>query len=123
MTSCIYAGTFDVFTNGHLHILERALKIFDKVTVVIGSNSHKKCLFTLDERLNMVKDNGFGPQFVDVKVLPDNLYLVDFAKTNDIKFLVRGIRDSMDFDYEHKLCKTNKQINADIETVYLMPDK
>ena len=121
----MYAGSFDGITNGHVHIIDRALKIFDKVTIVIGTNPNKKCMFSLDERLAMVKNvaMGYGTSFVDVKVLPQEEYLVNFAQANNISFLVRGIRDSMDFGYEQQLGKTNKHINPNVETVYLMPDR
>lgn len=122
MNTAIYAGTFDPITNGHVHIVERALKVFEKVIVVVANNPTKKSMFNLEERLDITKKS-LSSFPIEIDILPDNLYLVDYAESKNVRFLVRGIRDTMDFNYEYQLDKTNKQINPNIETIYLMPDK
>ena len=123
----VYGGTFDCPTSGHLHIIRKACKIFDSVTVVIAQNPNKKTLFSIDERKKMVKDmvqefntNSFK---VDVKILPNDEYLVSYALSIGANFLVRGIRDNIDFLYEQNICITNKKIQKEIETIYLIPDE
>jgi pantetheine-phosphate adenylyltransferase len=121
MDTAVYAGTFDLITNRHVRIIEQALKIFEKVIVVIVSNPIERTMFTLEQRLDIAKATlSFLP--VSIEVLPDDLYLVDYAKSKNAKFLIRGIRDDMDINYEYCLEKANKKINSEIATIYLMPD-
>jgi pantetheine-phosphate adenylyltransferase len=126
-THVVYGGTFDCPTSGHLHIIKKACKIFDTVTVVIAQNPTKKTLFSIEERKLMVKDmvKEFNVDSfkVDVKVLPNDEYLVSYAQSIGANFLVRGIRDNIDFLYEQNICITNKKIQKEIETVYLIPDE
>ena len=121
MNTAIYAGTFDLITNRHFCLIEQALKVFEKVIVVIVNNPIEKSMFTLEQRLDITTATLYSLP-VTIDVLSDDLYLVDYAKSKNAKFLIRGIRDDMDINYEYCLEKTNKKINPDIATVYLMPD-
>ena len=118
----IYGGVFDVITNGHLHIIQKACTMFDNVIVVIAENANKKTMFTLEERWNMVCEVTKDIDNVQVKILPKDMYLVKFAEQLEADFLIRGIRDTIDFPYELNIYRTNRKISQLVETVYLMPD-
>jgi pantetheine-phosphate adenylyltransferase len=121
-----YGGTFDPITNGHLHLIEKACSLFDVVTVVVAENPSKTPTFSLEQRLEMLKEAiskiPWRGSVIHVDVLPSHLYLADMAHQRGAKFLLRGIRDSIDFPYEQATCRTNKKINQKVETIYLMPD-
>lgn len=119
----VYGGVFDPVTNGHKHIIEKASKIFDKVFIVIAENPNKIAMFSLKEREDMLSNIVADIPNVYIYSLPKHLYLVDFARTLGAKFLVRGIRDTIDFPYEQNIYRTNRQINSEVETIYLMPDE
>jgi pantetheine-phosphate adenylyltransferase len=126
----IYGGTFDPPTNGHYHIIEKAVKIFNKVHIVVASNPDKKnYMFSVDKRVSMLQGMIEEIKFkfslcdISVDILSENTYLASFAHNISSKsVLVRGIRDEIDFSYEQKLCRTNKLIQPNIETIYIMPD-
>lgn len=119
-SKAIYAGTFDPYTNGHQDILDRALKIFDEVTVLVAVSPSKKPMFTTDQRLEMLnnqfKDN---PQ---VKVDYWEGLLVDYAKKNKIPNIIRGLRPTGDFEIEFQMASMNNKLYPDIETVFLMTE-
>ena len=119
-TTCgIFAGTFDPFTNGHDDIINRSLRIFDRVVVAILSNSAKTALFTVEERIKLV--GAELAQYEDrVSVASFSGLLVDFAKQNNAKVLSRGLRAISDYDYEAQMALMNKSLNDDIETVFLV---
>jgi pantetheine-phosphate adenylyltransferase len=119
---CVIGGTYDPPTNGHLHIIKKACNLFDEVIVVIAQNPNKKTMFSLEERKTMVKDMVQDLENVKVEILENYQYLVNYAYDNGATSLIRGIRDNIDFSYEQGLCRTNKQIQPKVETVYLMPD-
>lgn len=118
----IYAGSFDPPTCGHLHVIHKACKIFDRVTVLVSDDPNKKYMFRSDKRLSMVTEMITGIANADASVLPPHQYVASYAHQQGAKFLVRGIRDSMDYNAEQKLCRTNKEIQEEVETVYVMPD-
>lgn len=119
----IYAGSFDPPTAGHYHMIKKACSIFDHVEVVIAVHPTKKPMFSVEERLSMLRDMLIDFKGAKVEVLPDNEYLVSYAKRKYKNVcLIRGIRDNLDFSYEQTICRTNKLIEADVETVYLMPE-
>lgn len=120
-TKAIYPGSFDPFTNGHLDVLERALNIFDRVDVVIAANSQKTSLFSVDERLGMIREVVRGLSSVDVHVLHGGL-LADFARQAGAKAIVRGVRQVKDFEYEFQMSLINRHLNPDVTTVFLMPN-
>ncbi|MAE57970.1 MAG: pantetheine-phosphate adenylyltransferase [Halobacteriovorax sp.] len=118
MKKAIYAGSFDPFTNGHYHILKRALNLFDEVTILVGKSPSKKTLFTDEERVTMLNE-----LFKDQKnVKVDSFYglLVEYAKQNDITTLIRGLRPTGDFESEFQMASMNKKLYPEIETVFLM---
>lgn len=124
--SCVYGGSFDPPTNGHYHLVKKAATIFDSVYVVLAENTNKKskAMFTDKERLAMLQDmaNSIGPTHVKVSILPQSSYLANFAYELGAGFLIRGIRDQLDFGYEQNIYRTNRYIQPNIETIYLMPD-
>lgn len=133
MKKAVYAGTFDPITDGHLWIIDQASKLFDEVIVAIGVNPAKKTLFTEDERLAMVTKVIELDEWENVKVdVIKNQLLIDYARDNNAKHIVRGLRNANDFTYEVGLNLINERINnqatsgctfvlSNVETVYLIP--
>ncbi|WP_158972540.1 pantetheine-phosphate adenylyltransferase [Paraglaciecola sp. L3A3] len=115
----IYPGTFDPVTNGHADLIERAAKMFDHVIIGIASNPSKKPLFTLDERVELIKQ---VTQHLDnVEVIGFTGLLADFAKQQKAAILVRGLRAVSDFEYEFQLANMNRRLNPDLESVFMTP--
>jgi pantetheine-phosphate adenylyltransferase len=125
MTSRIglYPGTFDPATNGHLDIIRRALKLVDKLIVGVAINSEKSPLFSLDERLALVRTEvaTFAPAGV-IDVRPFDTLLMTFAESVGASLIVRGLRAVSDFEYEFAMVGMNQKLNPDVETVFLMAD-
>jgi len=117
----IYPGTFDPFTNGHLDVFERAVNIFDTVTVVIAENSQKNTLFTLEERKEMIEEVIRGHKNASVEVLHDGL-LADYAREVGAHAIIRGVRQVKDFEYEFQMSLLNRHLNPEVTTVFLMPN-
>lgn len=117
----IYPGTFDPFTNGHLDVLERAVNIFDQVDVVMAENSQKHTLFSMEERLRMIREVVAPLPNVGVDVLHEGL-LADYARTVGAKAIVRGVRQVKDFEYEFQMSLLNRHLYPDVTTVFLMPN-
>ncbi len=117
--SCIYSGTFDPITNGHLDVIIRAKQIFDKIIVAVAENEVKNPYFSLQERIEMAKIATKNLEKVEVLGF-DNL-LVDFAKQNNINYIIRGLRAVSDFEYELQMGYANSSLWDKIDTVYLMP--
>ncbi|CAM2008965.1 pantetheine-phosphate adenylyltransferase [Acanthopleuribacter pedis] len=119
MALAIFPGSFDPMTNGHLDIINRALKMFDRVMVAVLMNSAKKNpLFTIEERLALLRACIPSDRVV---VSSFEGLLVDFAKHQDAKVLLRGLRAVSDFEYELQMAMMNRHLDEDIETVFLMP--
>lgn len=117
--ACIYPGTFDPITNGHIDVIKRALRFFDKVIVAIALNDAKKPFFSIDKRLKMAKLATKNLGFVEVKSF-DNL-LIDFCKEQNIATVIRGLRAVSDFEYELQIGYANSSLWDKFETVYLLP--
>jgi len=115
----VYPGTFDPITMGHLDIVNRALTIFDKVVIGVASNIGKTPLFSLDERIGMIRDC-FPENYDRVEAEPVSGLSVDFAYLKGAKAIVRGLRAVSDFDYEFQLALMNRRIEREVETVFLM---
>jgi len=113
----IYPGSFDPITLGHLDVIKRALKIFDKVIVAVGENPQKDYLFSAKERMNMIKKSTKG---LNVEVGHFKGLLMKFAKAKKANAIVRGLRAVSDFDYEFQTALMNRKICSDIETVFIM---
>jgi pantetheine-phosphate adenylyltransferase len=115
-TTALYAGSFDPLTNGHFDIIERASAIFDKIIIGVGTNSKKSCLFTPEERVELIKKVCKG--FKNVSVESYSGLTVDFAAKRQCSVFVRGLRDSDDFNQELKMAYMNSELSEDIETVF-----
>ena len=117
MKLAIYPGSFDPVTNGHLDVLKRSLKMFDKVIVAIGENPQKKCLFSVKERIDMIKASTKG---LNVEVEHFSGLMMDFAKKKRATAIVRGLRAVSDFDYEFQIALMNRKLCPAIETIFIM---
>ncbi|MCX8094076.1 MAG: pantetheine-phosphate adenylyltransferase [Candidatus Goldbacteria bacterium] len=117
----VYPGTFDPITNGHLDIIKRASKMFDEVIVAVAENKHKKPLFTLEERVIMVKNS--LKNLKNVKVDSYKGLLVNYLKKIKRFIVIRGLRAFSDFEYEFQLNLINKRLGNHIEMIYMMPDE
>ena len=113
----IYPGSFDPVTNGHLDVLKRALKIFDKVIIAVGENPNKTYLFTVKERKDMLEKATKG---LNVKVDHFSGLLIDFAKKNKATAILRGLRAVSDFDGEFQMALMNRKLDSKIETIFIM---
>ena len=121
MTTALYAGSFDPITSGHINIIEKASKVFDKIIVGVSKNSSKKDFVPIAERVELVKEA--VKHINNVEVVSYSGLTADYMKNNNIKISIRGLRDSSDFDYEARMNFTNKCINKDIETVFFVSDR
>ncbi|MDB5457250.1 MAG: pantetheine-phosphate adenylyltransferase [Caulobacter sp.] len=119
----LYPGTFDPITNGHVDIVGRAVKLVDKLVIGVAVNSGKGPMFTLDERVAMVREE--TARFSDaaqIVVLPFDSLLMHFAEQVGASMIVRGLRAVADFEYEFQMTAMNQQLDREIETVFLMAD-
>ncbi|MCB0701641.1 MAG: pantetheine-phosphate adenylyltransferase [Candidatus Kapaibacterium sp.] len=119
MKIAIYPGSFDPITNGHIDVIERAAKVFDKVYVVIGINSKKSSLFTQEERLEMVQTSLAHEDSVDVAF--HSGLIVDYAVSVGATAIIRGLRSVTDFEYEMQIALMNRKMQPELQTVFLMP--
>ncbi len=115
----VYPGTFDPITNGHLDIVHRGLHLFDRIIIAVASNPSKQPLFSLEERLKMIRDC-FPGEVIRITVEDVSGLLVDFAYRRGAKAIIRGLRVVSDFDYEFQLALMNRRIEREVETVFLM---
>ncbi|MGG7057534.1 pantetheine-phosphate adenylyltransferase [Clostridium nigeriense] len=118
MNIAIYPGSFDPITNGHLDIITRGAKIYDKLIVAILVNVDKKCLFTIEERVELIKR--VTRNLDNVEVLSFDGLLVDFAKMHNSKVILKGLRTMSDFEYEFQMALMNSKLDSEIETVFMM---
>lgn len=114
----VYPGSFDPLTNGHLDIIKRAAKLYDEVTVAVLVNTTKTGLFTLEERVEMIRQ--VVAEIPNVKVDSFVGLLVDYCRNNDIKVIIRGLRAVSDYEYEMQIAQMNRTLNEEVETVFLM---
>ncbi len=119
MKIAIYPGTFDPITFGHIDVLERAAEIFDKVIIAVSTQSGKHPMFSLDERVAMIRK--ILKRKKNVRVESFSGLLMDFAKKKKAIAVVRGLRAVSDFEYEFQMALTNKKLASGIDTVFLMP--
>jgi pantetheine-phosphate adenylyltransferase len=115
----IYPGSFDPVTNGHLDLIERGAKIFDRLVVSILRNFDKEPLFTIDERVEMLRE--VTRPWVNVEVDAFSGLLVDYARLREANVILRGIRAVSDYEYELQMAMMNRKLNKNVETVFMVP--
>ena len=119
MRTAIYPGSFDPLTNGHLDVIERAVKLFDHVVVAVAKNESKQPLFSLEERVELVRRS--------IKHIPNaeadsfDSLLVDYVNKRNAQAIVRGLRAISDFEFEFQLALMNRKLNEKVETIFMMP--
>ena len=118
MRIAVYPGSFDPITNGHLNIIERATKIFDKIIVGVANNSKKSTLFSAPERIDMLKE--VTKNLEKVKIQSFSGLLIDFMKSNKASIIIRGMRAISDFEHESQLALMNKRLAPEIETIFMV---
>lgn len=116
----LFPGTFDPITIGHVNLIERAMHLYDEIVIGIGHNSSKSTLFTLEQREQWIKEIFHNQP--KVKVAPYNGLTVTFCDEIGARYILRGLRNMSDFDYEKNIAQMNKLVNPDIETIFLMCD-
>jgi len=116
----IYPGSFDPIHKGHIDIINRATKLVDKLFIAVADSPHKSPLFNLEERKEMIEEE-FSKK-TGIEVIAFNNLLVDLADSLNAKILIRGLRAVSDFEYEFQMLGMNRQLNSNIETVFLMAD-
>ncbi len=121
MRHCIYPGTFDPITYGHLDVLKRAVRLFDRVTVAIADNPGKEPLFSPQERLAMILPNVAA--FPSVSVTTFAGLLVDFAVEQKADAIIRGLRAFSDFEFEFNMALMNRHLKPTVETIFVMPNE
>ena len=120
MTVALYPGTFDPLTNGHLDLIKRSIRMFDKVVVAIFENPMKGPLFSVEERRRLIEESICGLSNIEIDTFSNTL-LVFYAKQRQAHVIVRGLRAIADFEYEFQMTLMNRRLDEDIETVFLMP--
>ncbi len=119
-STAIYPGSFDPITNGHLDIIERSGRIFNKVIVAVLCNPQKDPLFDVETRVDLIKN---AREWKEDKIEVESFegLLVDFARQSGSEVIVRGLREIADFEYEFQMALMNKRLNANVETLFMMP--
>ena len=118
MKIAIFAGSFDPITKGHEDIVLQALPLFDEIIIAIGVNIDKKYAFPLEQRIKWI-ENTFA-EYPKVKVVSYQGLTVDFCKKMNARFIIRGLRNTTDFEYESIIAEANKKLNPEVETVFLL---
>ncbi|MCK4904640.1 pantetheine-phosphate adenylyltransferase [bacterium] len=117
----IYPGTFDPITLGHLDLIKRAVGIFDELIIAVASNPHKNPLFSIDERINMLKEVTKGINNIEIDSF--EVLLIDYVRSKKCNIVLRGIRAISDFEYEFQMVLSNRKLAHDIETIFMMPSE
>jgi pantetheine-phosphate adenylyltransferase len=121
MKTIVYPGTFDPITNGHIDLIERASKLFDKIIVGVASNQKKSPLFTIDERIQLATEAVKHLDNVEIKGF--DYLLVNFVRDCNAEAVMRGLRAVSDFEYEFQLANMNRALSPEIESVFLTPSE
>ena len=117
----IYPGSFDPVTNGHLDLIKRALSIFDEIIVVVAINTEKQTWFTIEERLDFMKQAVRNLKGVSVESMGG--LTVEYAVAQKARTIIRGLRATSDFDYEFQMALTNRKLSKEVDTIFLMPSE
>ncbi len=118
MKTVVYPGSFDPVTKGHIDVIERALKIIDEIVIAVGDNPEKKPLFSTEERIDMIKESTKHLENIEVEKLSG--LLLDYVKEKNCKIILRGLRAISDFEFEFQRALLNREIEKDIETIFIM---
>ena len=124
-STAIYPGTFDPITYGHIDVIRKSLKIFDRVIVAAAENINKDYLFSIDERVQIIKDSLFKDLKLNknkILVIPFNTLTIKLCNDYKANVIIRGLRAVSDFEYEYQLAGMNKKLNDKIETIFMMSD-
>ena len=119
MMNAVYPGSFDHITNGHVDIIHRGLKIFERIVIAVLENPKKSSLFSTKEKVTIIKDIFHTQKNVEVKAFKG--LLVDFTKNNNAKVVMRGLRAISDFEYEFQMALMNRKLDPEIETFFMVP--
>lgn len=125
MSTAVYPGTFDPITYGHIDVIKKSLKIFDKLIVATTDNTDKNYFFSIDERIDIINNSLFKDLRLDkrkIKVISFDNLTIDLCKKYNASAIIRGLRAVSDFEYEFQLAGMNKKISTNIETMFLMSD-
>ena len=125
MKIAVYPGTFDPITYGHIDVIKKSLKIFDKLIVATTDNSDKDYCFSLDERIDIINNSLFKDLNLDkkkIKIISFNNLTIELCRKYNASAIIRGLRAVSDFEYEFQLAGMNKKLNSKIETMFLMSD-
>ena len=114
----IFPGSFDPFTNGHLDVVQRGAELFDEIIIAIGNNSNKKRAWEVEQMVTIIQDIFKDQPHISVKAYKG--LTADFARKVGAKFLLRGLRNTTDFEYENTIAQANRHVNKDLETVFLI---
>ena len=117
----LYPGSFDPITNGHLDILDRSLALFDEIVIVVAGSGHKKHLMSPDDRVDLIRK--VVSDRPKVKVEKWSGLIMDYARDHAINAVIRGLRAASDFEYEFMMASMNKELNSEVETVFIMTSK
>lgn len=120
MKTAVFPGSFDPITLGHYDIVERAVPLFDKIIIAIGQNSQKKYMFSLEQRMDFIKKT--FKDFPNVEVDHFEGLTIDYCRSKNVKFILRGLRNPADFEFEKAIAQTNRTLTLDnkIETIFLL---
>ena len=119
MTTAVYPGTFDPITNGHVHVVERAARVFDRVIVGVAGSTHKTTLFDVETRVKLAEQSLAHLDNVEIRGF--HTLLANFAQTVGARILLRGLRAVADYEYELQLANLNKQLAPELESLFLTP--
>ena len=125
MSIAIYPGTFDPITYGHIDVIKKSLKIFDKLIIAVAENINKDYLFSVEERVDIINQSLFKDLKLNkkkIKIISFNTLTINLCKKYKASVIIRGLSAASDFEYEYQLAGMNKKLNENIETIFLMSD-